>query len=706
MYNFADFYPTLFDNSGRPLTGKLVFLDAHTGAPRAVYSSDGTVLDSVQYVNVHTEQQIFLEGDYLVRLYKYIGDGACNTGDTDSDFLLQRSFQVLDSDTGAILKPEVYGGVSALKDYPTEGLADGYTIQVGGYYTATDCPVRTFVWNSQSTVDADNGLVFRSNNSGGRWILSNDKDYIDVRWYGDIPTSSSTGTSYDSQRKLAQIAANKYGKTLYFPITNLSEPYYVFTGTDYTVNGTVLIDNAARFSVNLSQDSSIFTFKANRIEHTGELIVQVRGLYRLDCPVVHTSWFAKGWTYSTNTFVEGIQYVVDSTRANHFVNCSITVTDNTELEGAFLDNVAVTGTKFLDSKATIRNCKHLSDNWFTDNTAFASSIVLNGNTMDITDFKDARIYILFKGFQYDYDYGDLQGRTIVGALLGNSNTAYTASFSNGTLARSYLEGRTVCSHCTLDVSGSNTNATLDATDSVITCPVDIDSITATDSDVDLGNSIHSYSTVDLTDCNFKHTNTIYITGKLRLVHCICDGNPIRLTDNFDWTVTDSSAVNLTEYSTDGQPRVRNCICRSNTDFVFNDEESNVSAFSDTSEWDIPDSTFTVNLSKGSSFEIYNFTDFAIFEWTISTTRPELPWTCPANISSKATMDIGVDARIASIYTTYPKPTTLANLVRHVDFSGNTIADTGIEKINLTFNTSTDSITSAQAVITVSTDIHG
>lgn len=590
MYSFSDLYPIIHDNSGNPLVGKLVFLDATTLASKPVYSKDGNELDSTQYVNGATTQQIFLNGSYRVDVYKTI---------SDSDYLLQRTFEISQPLVPSVLPEDVLSGIAELKEYDTTTLEDGFAVRVSGYYSNDDCPMRTYVWRKDYVEDADNGLVVKGSSETGRWILLNPYSWIDVRWYGDIPQASSTGSSFDSQRKLAQYAANKYGKDLYFGISDNSSVYYIFTGSDYDITGNLIVDGKARFVVNLSSASSYISIHANQIVHSpGDLIVQVKGSYKLAASWIRTSWYSKGYAYSASTWTTGIPYIVDSTRVNTFVDCKIFVENGEVLDNLILNNVElISGSRFISPSCNIINCDHVSDTWFEEGTDFSRNVSFMDNKFHIADFENKTNYFVFKNLQSESDYGDLEGNTVNGPTL-----RYNATFQNGTVNNAVLLGDVTASNATLTVNSADTSSKLTLDNVVLSCYVDIDSITAKNSTIKLGNSTHTYAKIDLTDCALNHSNGIYV-NELVLDSCNCDGHVIYVNAStsegiYTWKVINSSNVALTESpsTTTVSQCTRNCICFNNRDFNFNDSESKVTKFSDDAVWEFDQDWTQVKLT--------------------------------------------------------------------------------------------------------------
>lgn len=589
MYSFSDMYPVLLDNSGNPLVGKLVFLDSSTLSPRSVYTKDGIEIDSTQYVNGATSQQIFLKGSYRVDVYKTIGM---------DDYLLQRTFLISSIAIPEVLSEDLLNGISELKNFDTTTLADGFAVRVSGYYSSDDCPTRTYVWRKDSTESSDDGLVVKGNSETGRWILLNPYPYIDTRWYGDIPQSSSTGVSYDSQRKLAQNASNKYGKSLYFGTSDNESIFYVFSGSDYEVYGDIIVDNKARFVVNLSSDSSYISISADHIVHSGELMLKEKGSYKLSASCLRTSWYSTGYSYSKNTWAQGKLYIMDSTKLHVFVNCDLVVESGESVVDMILDNVRVLkGDHFISSTCNISNCKHVSDKWFEEGTNYERGILLTDNELFLDDFENKTNYFTFKNIQSESDYGDLSGNTISNPTLRDN-----ASLQNGTLVNAILNGNLTAKDATISILESSIDANIVIDNVDFSCALDIDSITAKNSTVNLGNSTHTYSKIDLTDCKFKHTNGIYV-NELVLDSCECDGHNIYVNASTDygiykWKVINSSNVALVESSstTTKEQTTRDCVCFSNRDFTLDDSNSKVSKFADGSIWKIEQDWTKVKLN--------------------------------------------------------------------------------------------------------------
>lgn len=58
-------------------------------------------------------------------------------------------------------------------------------VNVVGFYTATDCGPRTFVWDPSCTADEDGCAIVKSSGTeDGRWILASDSRYMPCSWYG------------------------------------------------------------------------------------------------------------------------------------------------------------------------------------------------------------------------------------------------------------------------------------------------------------------------------------------------------------------------------------------------------------------------------------------------------------------------------------------------------------------------------------------
>lgn len=226
MRNFGNNYSWL-DTEGRPLVGRVTFYKLHTTEPELIYDYVGTALSNPIFTNAigQTVQQVFLQDgvDYTIVFDKYIGE-ADMTQDPDNWLFQYSSDNIYDDykaqfETGYI---PVISTVSDLRgvnpdDVPVAPNSNKKFIQLIGYYDAGDKPAVYYIYDAESTASIDNGSVIGST-YGGRWLLVNYMDDMDVRHFGIFGTQTVESSS--TIPEMIQVASDYVrdrGQALYFP---------------------------------------------------------------------------------------------------------------------------------------------------------------------------------------------------------------------------------------------------------------------------------------------------------------------------------------------------------------------------------------------------------------------------------------------------------------------------------------------------------
>ena len=172
MRNYCDVNPVHSWN-GVPFRGKLVFFYNVPSKPteKSVYSEDGTDLGNVVYTDIdgRMSTQIFLEGDYLVEWWLYTGDESVIESDDDEEHWEHVFTETYVDDSGSSAASAFVHSVSELLDL--SGMEDGDVAVLTGYYKDGDAPIRSYVWNANSTAAIDGGSVIGNYGQTGRWIL-------------------------------------------------------------------------------------------------------------------------------------------------------------------------------------------------------------------------------------------------------------------------------------------------------------------------------------------------------------------------------------------------------------------------------------------------------------------------------------------------------------------------------------------------------
>ena len=414
MQNFTDVWGVILDDNGKPLVGKIGFYEPNTTTLKNIFGTDEVIpLDNPVYCNGITTTQVLLdEGDYTARYWRYIGNGNMESDNNEGSWLLYKTELIKD---GSVVKTDFVGNgivetIDELKDLT--GMEDGDICLVHGYYVKDDCPARYFVWHESGTYNDDGGVCIKSNSQNtGAWIMKIPGTYIDVRWFGDIPSSAWNGTSSNlGQRAKAATAANKYSKDLYFPSfkNGTQNGFYVFNGSNtVSVNQNIICDDAVRFVVKHGTTGTVITcsefIKDGRYLFVSEYGQQIGG-YELHADWIKTSWLNVNTINTLNWARQG--FIVDEMQSPlNLQNVKLKV-EQAPMSGTTLDNCEMLEcNKKITNNITIQNME-IDTDWFADNYDY-SLLHISGCRILLQNCKDANTYILLKNKQAESDYGDL-----------------------------------------------------------------------------------------------------------------------------------------------------------------------------------------------------------------------------------------------------------------------------------------------------------
>lgn len=447
MRNFLDSWGNLFDVNGKFLVGRLTFLEPNTSSNKlTIYDTDGNELDNPIYTSQYglPKHQIMLQDrDYKVTFEMYIGQGNMESDENESNWLLYKTITSVNGNlttTQQTATPTFIDTVAQMK--AMSGMEDGDTCIVKGYYAVGDSGAeRLYVWHKNGNYTDDGGVIIKSNNStSGAWVMVIPYNYIDVRWYGDIPDASanpSTQTSNLGQRARAARAANVYDKHLYFAArqnTTSAVSYYIFDGSNtVSVEQDIICDSAVRFVVKEGTTGTAVTCKTLQ-KPTKHLFVaesqdvQIGG-YKLTADWINTSWLNSNDAIARNARVG---YVIDQLKsALIFNNCKIKVErDGINMPCTFNNCEMVECYKQITKSCTMQNMVIKTD-WFADNYDYAN-LTITGCTILLQNCKNANTYIQLKNKQNDPVYGDLgeqeiNATVLPGAVIDNASGTITSS---------------------------------------------------------------------------------------------------------------------------------------------------------------------------------------------------------------------------------------------------------------------------------------
>ena len=485
MRNFIDAWQNLFDVNGKFLIGRLTFLEPNTsGNKLTIYDTDGNELDNPIYTSKYglPKYQVMLQDrDYKVTFEMYIGHGNMESDENESSWLLYKTISSVNGNLTAsqsTATPTFLNTVAELK--ALNGMKDGATAIVQGYYTLGDSgDSRLYVWHANGNYTDDGGVTIKSNNStSGAWIMTIPSDYIDVRWFGDIPDSSAKPTTQKSnlgQRVRAARAANMYDKNLYFPArqnATSAASFYIFDGSNtVSVDQDIYCDSAVRFVVKEGTTGTAIScnefYKPSKHLFVSESQSQQIGGYTLTANWINTSWLSPNDAYATNA---RIGYVIDQLKSPLiFTDTKIKVArDGINMSCTFNNCEMVECYKQITGTVTMQNMNIHTD-WFADNYNYGNLTLLTPCTIKLANCKDADTYIILKNKIQDYVYGDcgeqqLHNATIHGdCVLENCYGTVTVTGNGGVELH----------NASITISGLTTNNSLNVVDSWLTLPSNV-----------------------------------------------------------------------------------------------------------------------------------------------------------------------------------------------------------------------------------------
>lgn len=328
MRNYCDVNPVHSWN-GVPFRGKLVFFYNVPSEPteKSVYSEDGTDLGNVVYTDIdgRMSTQIFLDGDYLVEWWLYTGDESVIESDDDEEHWEHVFTETYVDESGNAAASAFVSSVSALLDL--SGMEDGDVAVLTGYYEDGDSPIRSYVWNANSTAAIDGGAVIGNYGETGRWILVSPTRFLDVRIFGAMPFSLvSAAEYYDSQLANAFSYCASRGLVLVFPKGTNGEYIYGFTSS-LSADIDAIANDGVRFYPKVNSTPAL-TFRTLSAKRGGQLALYDAdsGTITINADRLETNWVqktataphgtAKEWTVTEPIDLSGVKVVLDKELIN------------------------------------------------------------------------------------------------------------------------------------------------------------------------------------------------------------------------------------------------------------------------------------------------------------------------------------------------------------------------------------------------------
>lgn len=568
-----DEWNNLFDKSNKPLLGRILFKDKDTLEDVAIYDNAGNNLGNIVYINGVTDYQIFvdIEHNYTAYLYQYIGTGSFREDEDESDWLLIRTIDKLNKLVDVEEHDDIVYGIDALKNIDTTNKADNYTVIVVGYHEANDCPPRTYRWSKSSTATIDNGIVVGNQNQTGRWILNIPFDYIDVRWYGDIPQQSYySGTSYTANRAAAAQACDNYSKAMYFP-----KGYYIFDGSNsVSPYQNIIVDANTHFYF---KSSNITTIHCKEIIGNGcsapLFSTDSNENIALYVNTARTSWAQQ---LNFDPIKSAYKYIIDSISSNITIKGQFEVElYSNNISNIKFDNAKSTNSCYFIKSACSFNNMTVDGHWFVDADAQTGHTFENCKLTDASTFLNKKLYIQLKNQLNDPLYGDMQNADLTDVTL--LDNAVISNFK-GTVT---LDGNATIDKCygTLNLkTGStasikNSHCTLSGVADVL----NIENCTVSG----VFNAKTNIFDSNMTDCTL--TTTYMKLHNDNISNSNITVNPI--DKSYAYSISNCSFDNSTIYEKSSTTDcVREAVVVNNTGLALNDDESNVTKLGQSFTW--------------------------------------------------------------------------------------------------------------------------
>lgn len=431
MFHNFDNRDRYYDLQGKPLAGCVEFMlkDGNTVAP--IFDMDQVPISNPQITDIlgRTVHQVFIDTDVVAYMYKYVGTGTLaeeealgiDTSD-QSKWALQYTVESASIDTRSITGESAMdvSDMDALRGLDVQEVPEVYghkIITLDGYYEAGDCEPMKYIWDSEATLNDDNGSVIASDGVlTGRWIMVQPTEHCDSRHFGIFPQDSAD-SNVDHSTRITQLLAYCNTKSIrpYFN-GSVSYPYFIYTSVAYN----------SRNPIDVSNDTK-FVDKGNNNKFYGQWNGNpyfVNAKTNVNSKVVRHSWHFR--TYDEGT----LTYIVDSDWSPVLLSNIQVELEIPPASGSQFDDCDIVSNEMFTENVVLENLEVHTD-WFADDYNWAK-LSLAGCTIRLQNCKDANTYILLKNKQLESDYGDLGEQTIDavvlnGAIIENANGKITIS---------------------------------------------------------------------------------------------------------------------------------------------------------------------------------------------------------------------------------------------------------------------------------------
>lgn len=273
--SFTDQWQVLFDENGKPLIGRVKFMEADASQFKRIFyedeHGDETLAPNPCYTlqDGRLEHQIFLDyGAYTCIVEKFNGEDVSSMtdyADDDSYWTELKRFKVYGGEEKNPSSGDIDSGfVDTIADLRLVDPTEHSVVSVIGYYTREDgIDPRTYVWEEENDDAEDYGSTIVSSVQGfinaGRWKLC-EKPILAATTFGVFPYGTSSASASDLSIKATALAAFANGSSVCSKVAFESGRYYFAPGTrlsflkEVITGCTSSIQNTIRFDMDGIQD--------------------------------------------------------------------------------------------------------------------------------------------------------------------------------------------------------------------------------------------------------------------------------------------------------------------------------------------------------------------------------------------------------------------------------------------------------------------
>ena len=422
-----------YDRNGNPLCGCLQFVIKGGNTVAPIFDGNQVPLANPQLTDKlgRTDHQVFVNSDVIAYVYKYIGSGTLSDeeelGIDTSDIRkweLQYTIESVSLDTKDVDGASAMGvsDIDSLRglDVSEVPVVDGSkTITLNGYYEAGDCEPVSYIWDSESTLNDDNGSVIAPDGVlTGRWILVQPTEHCDSRHFGVFP-QDSVDADIDQSTRIGQLISYCNTKSIrpYFN-GSVSYPYFIYTSVAYNSRNTIDVSNDTKFVDKGSGNRFYGEWGGNPYF--------VNANTQVNSKTVRHSWHFR--SYGSDT----VNYIVDSDWSPVLLNgITVEIEVSPAADSQLVDCDVVCNEK-ITHRIVMQNLTIKTD-WFADDYDWADLSVY-GCQILLQNCKDANTYVRLKNKQGEANYGDLGEQTVSDQTLAANCIAENGAFSNVTIS--------------------------------------------------------------------------------------------------------------------------------------------------------------------------------------------------------------------------------------------------------------------------------